>query len=597
MKKKEKKPLALKRLFMDNKSYWPGFGWLILLSLSSGFFKSGSAKFFGSTVDSGMAGAFGSAVSMALLTLLMVGADALRLAAFNRESGRISERMFLDTKKRLFDRIARCRLSAMGMPSGDILSRASSDLPQLAYFISNSFGWLISVFFRGIVALAFCLTVSWQLSLLYIILLPVLFWIMNKIGTPIQALQREAAAKSGRAYSVMREMLSNNAVIKAYSAESYLDSRFDEEVDAGRASLDRSAVKGTLLFLTAYLYDAVLIAAVFLFGGWLLTSGQLTVGQFVTFVTLSGSVREAFDLMERGMSTFRLAEAMAGRVYEVLDIPAEEEDEGKAEPDFTAETVVELKGLSFGYSSEKLVLDHINLTVKRGQKLGIIGPSGCGKSTLVNLICGLYGGYEGEMRLFGRDAGELGLQQIRGAIAMVSQNPCLFRGSIADNVRCGCLGASDEQVEKALKGAKLWEFVTGLEDGADTDIGDAGSRLSGGQRQRIAIARALCRDAELVILDEAASALDTATEREIQETMAEAFADKTVLIIAHRFSSLSNADSVCCLESGRVAEMGTMEELMARDSRLRRMAESQAAEPSGASAGLPALSGKEGHHD
>ncbi len=587
--KKEKKPLALKRLFMDNKSYWPGFCWLILLSLSSGFFKSGAASFFGSTVDSGMAGATSAAVSAALLTLLMVGADALRLAAFNRETGRISERMFLDTKKRLFDRIARCKLSAMGMSSGDILSRASSDLPQLSHFVSNSFSWLISVFFRGIVALAFCLTVSWQLSLVYIILLPVLFFIMNKIGTPIQALQRQAASRSGSAYSVMREMLANNAVIKAYSAEGYLDSRFDKEVDAGRAALDRSAVKGTLLFLTAYLYDAALIAIVFLYGGYLLASGQLTVGQFVTFVTLSGSVREAFDLMERGMSTFRMAEAMAGRVYEVLDIPVEKADIGSAKPDFTAETVVELENLSFGYSSEKLVLDNISLTVKRGQKLGIIGPSGCGKSTLVNLICGLYSGYEGGMRLFGQDAGELGLQQIRGAIAMVSQNPCLFRGSIADNVRCGCLDASDAQVEKALKGARLWDFVSGLEDGADTDIGDAGSRLSGGQRQRIAIARALCRDAELVILDEAASALDTATEREIQETMAEAFADKTVLVIAHRFSSLSNTDSVCCLEKGRIAEYGTIAELMSRDSRLRRMAQSQPAEP--------ALPGKEEPHE
>ena len=168
---------------------------------------------------------------------------------------------------------------------------------------------------------------------------------MNKIGTPIQALQRQAASRSGSAYSVMREMLANNAVIKAYSAEGYLDSRFDKEVDAGRAALDRSAVKGTLLFLTAYLYDAALIAVVFLYGGYLLASGQLTVGQFVTFVTLSGSVREAFDLMERGMSTFRMAEAMAGRVYEVLDIPVEKADIGSAKPDFTAETVVELENL------------------------------------------------------------------------------------------------------------------------------------------------------------------------------------------------------------------------------------------------------------
>ena len=304
--------------------------------------------------------------------------------------------------------------------------------------------------------------------------------------------------------------------------------------------------------------------------------GQITVGAFVTFVTLSGSIREAFGLLDKSMSTLRQAEAHALRIYEVLDLPQEKAQAVPTTPiQEPGGEAVAMENLSFSYFPGKPVLQGVELHVKPGEHVGVIGPSGCGKTTLLRLICGLYQGYEGDLRVLGRPVSTTPLEELRGDIAVVSQEPHLFRGTIAENVRYGKLDATDAQVEQALRDARLWDFVESLEEGVNTQVGDAGSRLSGGQRQRIAIARALIRNAGLIILDEASSALDTKTEGEIQHTMDEAFRDKTVLVIAHRFTAVAHMDRVYCMENGRVAEQGTVKELLSRDSLLRQMAQAQ----------------------
>ena len=448
-----------------------------------------------------------------------------------------------------------------------MLSRVTSDLPKLSQRFAESFTWLISVFSRGIIALIFCIGVSWELSAVYVIMIPVLLFLMNRIGKPIQELQKQASRSSGKAYGIMNEMLSSNTAIKAFGAEYRMDERFDSEVQAQRNRLDQASRKGTILSLTAYLS---------LYGGWLIAAGRISVGAFVTFVTLSGSIREAFGLLDRGMSTMREAEALAGRLYEVLDLPSEGgNDKSDAKLLTSSDEVISMRNLSFAYVPGKTVLNNINISVKRGQHVGIIGPSGCGNSTLVRLISGMCQGYQGEMDVFGISAAKIPLDELRGNIAMVSQNPYLFRGTIAENVLYGNVSADIAQLEQALRSARLWDYVSTLEDGINSQIGDGGSKLSDGQRQRIAIARALIRNAELIILDEASSALDTKTEREIQQTMDEVFRDKTVIVIAHRFTSIRSADYIYCMADGGIAEQGTMRELMARDSMLRRMAEAQ----------------------
>ncbi len=576
MKKKEKSSLA--RLLLDNRRHWPGLLWLTVLMLLSGLFKSLSADFLGRAVDLGVAGQMETMTWCIGVTLVMVVADAVRLGVFNVDTARTVERMFLDIKRQVFRAVAGCKLSDFetGMQGGDVLSRVTDDLPALSRAFSETFTWLISVFCRGIVALVFCIGVSWELSAVYLVITPLLIFAMNKIGKPIQALQTKASRSGGKAYGIMNEMLNNNAALKAFGAEETMDQRFAGAVESQRQGLDQAARKGTVLTLTAYLSDVLLIAVVFLFGGWLIAVGRITVGAFVTFVTLTGSIREAFNLLDKSMSTLRQAEAYATRLYEVLDLPQEAEGTPAASPvkQQTGDTVL-MENLQFAYTPEKPVLKGVDLHVKSGEHVGVIGPSGCGKTTLLRLICGLYQGYEGNLEVLGCPVATTPLAELRSGIAVVSQEPSLFRGTIAENVRYGKLDATDSQVEQALRDARLWDFVETLEDGMHTQIGDGGSRLSGGQRQRIAIARALVRNAGLIILDEASSALDTKTEGEIQQTMDEAFRDKTVLVIAHRFTAVAHMDRVYCMEEGRVAEQGTVKELLSRDTMLRRMAQAQ----------------------
>ena len=575
---KQKKKSSLARLLLDNRRHWLGLLWLTVLMLLSGLFKSLSADFLGRAVDLGVAGQMETMTWCIGVTLVMVVADAVRLGVFNVETARTVERMFLDIKRQVFRAVAGCKLSDFetGMQGGDVLSRVTDDLPALSRAFSDTFTWLISVFCRGIVALVFCIGVSWELSAVYLVITPLLIFAMNKIGKPIQELQTKASRSGGKAYGIMNEMLNNNAAIKAFGAEETMDQRFARAVESQRQGLDQAARKGTVLTLTAYLSDVLLIAVVFLFGGWLIAVGRITVGAFVTFVTLTGSIREAFNLLDKSMSTLRQAEAYATRLYEVLDLPQEAEGTPAASPakQRTGDTVL-MENLQFAYTPEKPVLKGVELHVKSGEHVGVIGPSGCGKTTLLRLICGLYQGYKGNLEVLGCPVATTPLEELRSGIAVVSQEPSLFRGTIAENVRYGKLDATDSQVEQALRDARLWDFVETLEDGMHTQIGDEGSRLSGGQRQRIAIARALVRNAGLIILDEASSALDTKTEGEIQQTMDEAFRNKTVLVIAHRFTAVAHMDRVYCMEEGRVAEQGTVKELLSRDTMLRRMAQAQ----------------------
>ena len=247
MAKKTKRRPALVRLMLDNRRHWPGLIWLTALMLVSGLFKSLSADYLGQAVDQGMEGDF-QAMSWSIgVTLLMVLADAVRLGVFNVETARTVERMFLDVKRQVFGSVAGCQLSAFehGMQGGDVLSRVTDDLPALSRSFSETFTWLISVFCRGVVALAFCIGVSWELSAVYLVITPLLIWTMNKIGKPIQELQTKASRSGGKAYSIMSEMLQNNAAIKAFGAEEAMDQRFAGEVESQRQGLDQAARKGT----------------------------------------------------------------------------------------------------------------------------------------------------------------------------------------------------------------------------------------------------------------------------------------------------------------------------------------------------------------
>ena len=385
MQKEQKRP-ALARLLADNRRHWARLMWLAGLMLLSGLFKSWAADAFGKTVDAGALGRAADALRWGGLVLAMYLLDAARLAVFNVETVRVVDGMFLDIKAQVFERVARVKMSAFenAVRAGDLIARMTSDLSKLQRIFSEGFTWLISVFFRGIIALIFCLGLSWQLSAVYLALLPVTIALMNRIGRSIQAHKKQASRSGGRAYSVLAEAMNNLSVVKAFDAEAQMDERFGKAMDEQTDQLIRGERQAMRLSLAAYLGDVIQLGLIFLLGAYLVSRGLMTIGALAAFIALSGSIREAFELAEKGISSAREGAAAAERVYELLDLPCEERV-GALPPGAPAATpvpVVEARALRFRYDAQP-VLEDISLRLTQGGKIAFVGPRGCGKSTLV----------------------------------------------------------------------------------------------------------------------------------------------------------------------------------------------------------------------
>jgi ATP-binding cassette subfamily B protein len=294
-------------------------------------------------------------------------------------------------------------------------------------------------------------------------------------------------------------------------------------------------------------------------------AGALSVGQLLFFYSLLGILLEPLERL--ASVNLKLQEALVAvdRLYQIMDLELELKADGKKIPFRGVGTAVEFQGASFGYGSRGNVLEQVDLRIPAGSTVAIVGESGSGKSTLLKLLLGFYTPTGGRVTIDGVDMRDLDLESLRRGVSVVSQDPFIFNGTIRDNIALGIPGATLEDVMQAAREAGLSEFITRLPDRYETLIGERGTNLSGGQRQRLAIARALLRSPDLLIFDEATSHLDTATERAIQESLRNRLKGKTVVLVAHRLSTIKGADLICVLRRGRIVEQGSHAQLMARD--------------------------------
>ena len=285
-------------------------------------------------------------------------------------------------------------------------------------------------------------------------------------------------------------------------------------------------------------------------------------------MTLSAYITSAFEQSDYMIKSFRNASASAARYYEVIDIPEER-------PGFNREaaspTPCSAVGLSFAYGNGVRALNDLSIQVPAGKKVAVVGPSGCGKSTLVKLLCRFYFPERGELSMFGAETAEWDPRALRENLAIVSQDSCLFSGSFYENIALGRPGISREECQRVLEDVRLWDFVCGFPEGMDHAVGEGGMNLSGGQRQRLCIARAMVKNASLVLLDEATSALDLQTEREVQEALDKLLQGRSVVMIAHRLSTVQNADHIYVMEEGGIAEEGAPAELLRKKGRYYQM--------------------------
>ena len=558
------------RFYYDNRKHLPGLVTIVALSLVSGVLKTLSAAYWGRAVDFGVAGLVEDMLFAAVLMALFILLDCLRTALHYRLIGHITEDMFLDVRARAFDKLTHADPSALEetFRTGDIAARLNGDIDFLSTFSAGHISNFSRQIFSGLFGLTACIFISWQLAISYMIILPLSLWLVGTIRKPIQAQIKGSMDSTGLAISTAVETISGALTVKAFAAEGVMEKRFDAAVTAACQQRIRSERLSMKMTGIKYLSNVIQSMCLFLVGSWLVSFGYLTVGAFVSFVTLSAYITSAFEQSDYMIKSFRNASASAARYYEVIDIPEER-------PGFNREaaspTPCSAVGLSFAYGNGVRALNDLSIQVPAGKKVAVVGPSGCGKSTLVKLLCRFYFPERGELSMFGAETAEWDPRALRENLAIVTQDSCLFSGSFYENIALGRPGISREECQRVLEDVRLWDFVCGFPEGMDHAVGEGGMNLSGGQRQRLCIARAMVKNASLVLLDEATSALDLQTEREVQEALDKLLQGRSVVMIAHRLSTVQNADHIYVIEEGGIAEEGAPAELLRKKGRYYQM--------------------------
>ena len=558
------------RFYYDNRKHLPGLVTIVALSLVSGVLKTLSAAYWGRAVDFGVAGLVEDMLFAAVLMALFILLDCLRTALHYRLIGHITEDMFLDVRARAFDKLTHADPSALEetFRTGDIAARLNGDIDFLSTFSAGHISNFSRQIFSGLFGLTACIFISWQLAISYMIILPLSLWLVGTISKPIQAQIKGSMDSTGLAISTAVETISGALTVKAFAAEGVMEKRFDAAVTAACQQRIRSERLSMKMTGIKYLSNVIQSMCLFLVGSWLVSFGYLTVGAFVSFVTLSAYITSAFEPSDYMIKSFRNASASAARYYEVIDIPEER-------PGFNREaaspTPCSAVGLSFAYGNGVRALNDLSIQVPAGKKVAVVGPSGCGKSTLVKLLCRFYFPERGELSMFGAETAEWDPRALRENLAIVTQDSCLFSGSFYENIALGRPGISREECQRVLEDVRLWDFVCGFPEGMDHAVGEGGMNLSGGQRQRLCIARAMVKNASLVLLDEATSALDLQTEREVQEALDKLLQGRSVVMIAHRLSTVQNADHIYVIEEGGIAEEGAPAELLRKKGRYYQM--------------------------
>lgn len=571
---------SLLRFYIDNRRYLPGIVVIVGLSLVSGVLKMLSATYWGRSLDYGVAGLTQEMLTAAGMMALFILLDCARTALHYRIIGRITEEMFLGVRGRAFHKLTQADMAVLERKfrTGDVAARLNGDIDFLSTFSAGHISNFSRQVFSGLFGLTACVFISWQLSIAYLIILPVSLWLVGAISRPIAKQSKRSMDYTGSAMSTAADAISGALTVKAFAAEKVLGKRFGQAVDASYEQKVRSEKQSMKMTAVKYIATVTQTMSLFLLGSWLVSSGLLTVGAFVSFVTLSAYITDCFSQSDYMLKTVRNVSASAQRYYEVIDIPEEHRGPTLC-PAVEVAAPCAAEGLNFTYEGkDEPALDGLDLRVSHGKKVAVVGASGCGKSTLVKLICRFYLPESGSLRLFGVEAQEWEPDALRKRLAIVTQDSCLFDGSFYENLRFAKPELTREACEQALRDVSLWDFVSAFPDGMDHPIGEGGGILSGGQKQRLCIARAMVKEAPLMLLDEATSALDLQTEREVQNSLDRLLEGRGAVIIAHRLSTVQGADYIYVLEDGRVAEEGAPQELLKRRGRYYEMCRAQGLE-------------------
>lgn len=557
--------------------YWPLFLLAVLLTLASNQLSLMGPKYSGDAIDAIAAESgvnFDAVWENVGRMLVCYAASAILSYLLAILMIRLSQRIVYTMRKQLFEKLTSLPVSYFDThTTGDIISRISYDIDTVNASLSQDLVQVMTSIYTVIGSLVFMWQISRPLIAVFAITVPASIFFTRFRSKRVRPLFHMRSQKLGELNGYAEEMLSGGSTIRAYGREDEISKRFAERNREAMDAYYNAEYYGAALGPSVNFINNLSISLVMIFGGMLYMFSQsgaaapgslffITLGGVAQFVQYSRKFAGPINEFANILNEFQSAFAAAERIFRIIDEQPEAADAPGALELSNVQGRVEVENVDFGYTPEKPILKALSVNAKPGQTIAIVGPTGAGKTTIINLLMRFYDPQKGHILMEGRDSMDITRRSLRAAYTMVLQDTWLFYGTIYDNIAFSRPGATREEVIAAAKAAKIHNFIMGLPDGYDTIVSDDGLNISQGQKQMLTIARAMLSDAKMLILDEATSNVDTRTEQQIQEAMRALMKDRTCFVIAHRLSTVQNADTILVVQHGDIIEQGNHDELM-----------------------------------
>ena len=491
----------------------------------------------------------------------------------------VGQRTIGDIQKDMYASLMKADLSFFhNNPSGNLVARFISDVNRLRHSVTTTLTGIAKDTLTLIFLVALMFYRDWELASIAFLIFPLAIYPITRIGRMMRKISAATQNKIGEFSTLLNQTFQGSRQVKAYGMEGYEGERARDYIDEITRLIFKSSRRSTILRPIMETLGGIAVAGVVLYGGIKVIDGETTPGTFFSFLT-------AFFLAYRPLKSLAGLNAVlqdglasAERLFRILDIEPKIQDRNNSKTIENVKGTIEFKNVEFAYENKDYILKKISLLIPRGKKIALVGPSGAGKSTILNLIPRFFEVEKGQVEIDGIDIKEIKIGSLRSSMALVSQEINLFDDTIRSNIAYGKLDSSEEEIIAAAKKSASHDFITKLPNSYNTTVGEHGVKLSGGQRQRIAIARAMLKNAPILLLDEATSSLDTESERYVQEALLELMKNRTTLVIAHRLSTVINADTIYVIDSGKIAESGTHFELLKNEGVYSRLYTQQFAE-------------------
>ena len=460
---------------------------------------------------------------------------------------------------------------------GDVMSRMTNDVNEVEASIMSTLDMLFKDPIMIVVYLITLFTISWQLTLFVLILLPIAGFLIGRIGRSLKRASTKGQEQNAEILTQIDETLGGLRVVKAFNAEGKLNHRFLQLINATRATFNRINRRYYLAHPVSEFLGTALIAILLWFGGTLILgdNSSIDAATFIYYLVIFYSIINPAKDLSKATYGIRRGLASLERIDKILNTESNIREVENPKQLIEFQSIIRYENVSFSYQDDRPVLQHIDLDIQKGQTIALVGQSGSGKTTMADLLPRFYDPKHGRITIDGVDIRELKTFDLRALMGNVNQEAILFNDTFYNNISFGVKSATIEEVRQAARIANADDFIMATPNQYQTTIGDRGSRLSGGQRQRISIARAILKNPPILILDEATSALDTESEKLVQEALENLMKDRTTLVVAHRLSTIRNADLICVLHEGQIVERGTHDELFALNGYYRRLIEMQ----------------------